>query len=82
MNSFSDIRWKENQKIVPYIGGGLGFGIVDSSIQYFPDNGVATAPTFAVEDEDTGFATVSTIGVTLNATEQFDVYTEARYFKT
>lgn len=82
VNSYSDIRWKENQKIVPYIGGGLGFGIVDSNIQYFPDNGVATSPTFAVEDDDTGFATVSTIGVTLNATEKFDIYTEARYFKT
>lgn len=82
INSYSDIRWKENQKIVPYIGGGLGVGVIDSDIRYFPNNGVATAPTFAVQGEDTGFATVSTAGVTLNASEKFDIYTEARYFKT
>jgi len=78
----SDIRWTENQKIVPYIGGGIGLGIVDSDIQYFPNNGAFTAPSFAVQGQDTGFATVSTAGVTLNATEKFDIYAEGRYFKT
>lgn len=82
LNSYSDIRWKEDQKVVPYIGGGLGFGVVNSDIRYFPNNGIATAPTFAVQGEDTGFATVSAVGVTLNASEKFDVFTEARYFKT
>ena len=82
INSFSDIRWKDNQKIVPYIGGGLGIGIIDNDIRYFPNNGVATAPTFAVNGEDTGFTTVSTIGVTLNASDKFDIFTEARYLKT
>jgi len=35
INSFNEIRWKENQRIVPYLGGGLGLGIIDSDIQYF-----------------------------------------------
>ncbi len=82
INSYSDIRWKENQKIVPYLGGGLGLGVIDSNVTYFPNNGVATAPTFAVNGQDTGITTVSTIGVTLNASDAFDVYAEARYLKT
>lgn len=82
LNSYNDIRWKDNQRVVPYIGGGIGFGVVDTDVQYFPDNGVATVPTFAVRGEDTGFATVSAAGVTLNATDTFDIYVEGRYFKT
>lgn len=82
INSYNDIRWKDDQKIVPYFGGGFGFGVVDSDIRYFPNNGTLTAPNFAAQGEDTGFATVSTVGVTLNASEKFDIYTEARYFKT
>ncbi|WP_427450195.1 hypothetical protein [Litorimonas sp. WD9-15] len=82
INSYNDIRWKDNQRVVPYIGGGIGLGVVDSDIQYFPNNGVATAPTFAAQGQDTGFATVSAAGVTLNATEKFDVFVEGRYFKT
>ena len=82
LNSYNDIRWKADQRIVPYFGGGIGFGIVDSNINYFPNNGVATAPTFAAQGKDTGFATVSAAGMTLNATDKFDVYVEGRYFKT
>jgi len=82
INSYSDIRWTENQKIVPYFGGGIGLGIVESDVVYFPNNGIATSPTFAVRGQDTGFATVSAAGVTLNASEKFDLYVEGRYFKT
>jgi len=82
INSFNEIRWTENQTIVPYFGGGFGLGIIDTDIQYFPNNGAFTAPNFAVQGQDTAFATASTIGVTLNATEKFDVFTEAKYLKT
>ena len=82
INSFNEIRWKDNQRIVPYLGGGIGVGITDSDIQYFPNNTAFTAPNFAVQGEDTAFATVSTLGVTLNTTEKFDVFTEACYLKT
>lgn len=82
INSYSDIRWKADQKIVPYLGGGFGLGVVDTDIRYFPNNGTTTTPNFAVLGEETGFATFSTVGVTLKATEKFDIYTEARYFKT
>jgi len=78
INNNSDIIWRDGQRIIPYFGGGIGVATVDSNIQYFP--GTATAPTFAVQGEDTGLATVSTLGVTYKATEQFDVFTEARYY--
>ena len=82
INSFNEIRWKEKQKVVPYFGGGIGLGIIDSDIQYFPNNTAFTAPNFGVQEQDTAFATVSTLGVTLNASEKFDIFTEARYLKT
>lgn len=82
INNSSDIIWSENQRIVPYFGGGIGIGDFDTDIQYFPNNGTVTAPTFAVQDSDSGFATVSTLGATFKATERFDVYVEGRYLKT
>ncbi len=82
LNNSSDIIWSEDQKIVPYFGGGIGIADYNTDIQYFPNNGVATAPNFAVQDSDSGFATVSTIGATYKANEKFDVYVEGRYIKT
>jgi len=82
INNASDIIWSDDQRIVPYFGGGIGIGDFDTNIQYFPNNGVATAPTFAVQDSDSGFATISTLGATFKATDQFDVYVEGRYLKT
>ena len=80
INNNSDWQWRDDQKIVPYFGGGIGVAKVDSEIQYF--GGAATAPTFAVQGDDIGLATVSTLGLTFKANEAFDVYTEARYLKT
>lgn len=81
-NSFTEIIWSENQAIIPYIGGGIGVGIIDNNILYFPNNGVATAPTFAVEGSDTGLATHTTIGVTVPVNEQLEFYGEGRYLLT
>jgi len=82
INNSSDIIWDDNQRIVPYFGGGIGIADYNSDIQYFPNNGVATAPTFAVQNSDSGFATVSTLGATFKANEKFDLYVEGRYLKT
>ena len=82
-NNFTDIRWSENQRFVPYIGGGLGIGIVDTNVEYFPVGApFAPAPAFALTGEDTGFATHTTIGLTFEATENYEIYTEARYLTT
>ncbi|MEP1231353.1 MAG: hypothetical protein ABJG88_11810 [Litorimonas sp.] len=81
INNVSDFQWTDNQRVIPYFGGGIGVATVDTDIQYFPNNGVATAPTFAAQGDDTAFATVSNIGLTFKATDKFDIYTEARYYK-
>jgi len=80
-NNYSDIIWKENQRIVPYFGGGIGAGVVDSGILYFPNNGTATEPTFGVIGEDTGLATITALGVTAKISDRIDLYTEGRYYK-
>ena len=82
LNNASDIIWEENQRIVPYFGGGIGIADYSTNIEYFPNNGVATAPTFAVRNSDSGFATVSKLGATFKATDRFDLYVEGRYLKT
>ena len=82
INNASHIIWSENQRIVPYFGGGIGIADFNSDIQYFPNNGQFTAPNFAVQDSDSGLATVTTLGATLKAAERFDLYVEGRYLKT
>ncbi len=81
INNKSDIQWAEDQRIIPYFGGGLGLASVNTDVQYFPNNGVATTATFALEGDETVFATVSNIGVTFKTNSNIDVYTEARYYK-
>ena len=81
INNNSDIIWDENQRIVPSIGGGIGVADVDTNILYFPNNGVFTAPTFGVIGSETALVTTGTLGLTYKATQQVDVYTEARYYK-
>lgn len=82
-NNFTDIRWTDNQFIVPYFGGGLGIAIVDTNAQYFPPAApFAPAPAFGVSGNDVGFATHTTIGVSFAANDRFEIYTEGRYLKT
>ena len=50
----SEIHWTDDQKFIPYAGGSIGIADVDANINYFPNNGVATAPTFEVSGSDTG----------------------------
>lgn len=78
-NYNNDIIFSDNQNITPYFGGGLGIGIVDSDIVYFPNNGVATTPTFGVFGSSTDFATNSRIGLKARLNERLDVFIEGRY---
>lgn len=83
LNNFTDIRWKDNQVIVPYFGGGLGVGIIDTNVEYFGVGApFAPEPAFLLQGEDTGFATHTTVGVSFAANDFFEVYSEARYLKT
>lgn len=78
-NYNSDIIFSENQKITPYFGGGLGIGIVDSNIVYFPNNGVATAATFGIFGSSTQFSTNNRIGLKAKLSDSFDIFAEGRY---
>ncbi|MEO0983857.1 MAG: hypothetical protein AAFX03_14530 [Pseudomonadota bacterium] len=79
LNNYSDIRWSDTQTVVPYIGGGIGVGIVDSDVQYFPPS--AAGPVFAVQGDSTGFAGTIAGGLTWELSEQLDVYAEGRYYR-
>jgi len=83
LNNFTDIRWTDNQVIVPYIGGGIGIAIIDTDVQYFPGTVEGSPPAFALEESsDIGLATHTTLGVSFAANDTFEVYTEGRYLNT
>ena len=73
INNSSEFVWKENQQLVPYFGGGIGIADYDTDISDGIDS---------VGSSDTGFATLSTIGLNYKTTSQFDVYIEGRYLRT
>ncbi len=79
LNSYTEYRPEDDARVVPYVGGGIGFAQVESDIVYFPDNGVATSPTFGVFADDTVLTTHMTGGLTIRANDAFDVFAEARY---
>ena len=78
-NYNNDIIISKKQPITPYIGGGIGIGIVDANIVYFPNNGIATAPTFGVFGTSTDFVTNSRIGLKAKISDSLDVFAEGRY---
>ncbi len=79
INYQSDIRWSDKQTIIPFLGGGIGIADVEANATYFPNNGIATAPTFAVRDSDTALSLQSNAGVTFVINENFDLNTRVRY---
>lgn len=79
LNNYSDIRWSDTQTVVPYVGGGLGVGQVDSNIRYA--GGGALMPTFAVVGDDSGLAGTIAAGLTYETSDTFEIYSEARYYR-
>ena len=79
LNNYSDIRFSEDQRFVPYIGGGLGVAVVNSNVGYFPAS--ATANTFGVLGEDTAFAGHVAVGASYELNSNLELYSEGRYFR-
>lgn len=79
VNYQSDIRWSNDQRVIPFLGGGVGIADVNANATYFPNNGIATAPTFAVRDNDTALYLQSNAGVTFVINDNFDLNTRVRY---
>ena len=78
INYQSDIRWSDDQKVIPFIGGGIGIADIEANARYFPNNG-ATAPTFAVTGDDTALSLHSNAGLTFVINDNFDLNTRVRY---
>lgn len=78
VNYQSDIRWSNTQRVIPFLGGGIGVADVNANAQYFPNNGAA-APTFAVTGGDTALSLHSNAGVTFVLNDNFDLNTRVRY---
>lgn len=83
LNNAAEIRWKDNQVLIPYIGGGLGIGVVETDIEYFPTGApFAPEPAFRLEGDSTGFASHTTIGLNFAINNNFEIYTQGRYLRT
>lgn len=78
INYQSDIRWSNDQRVIPFLGGGIGIADVRANARYFPNNGAA-APTFAVTGDDTALSLHSNAGVTFVINDNFDLNTRVRY---
>ncbi|MEO1044112.1 MAG: P44/Msp2 family outer membrane protein [Pseudomonadota bacterium] len=78
---YNDIVISENQKLFPYFGSSIGIAVVDANVLYFPDNGVATAPTFGVFGEETAFVSRSTVGLRYDFSDNIGLFLEGRYTK-
>lgn len=79
INNYSDIIWRDDQTIVPFVGGGLGFANVETNILYA--GGGATSPNFAARGDDTGLAGTFAAGLTWLTGSDWEVYGEARYYQ-
>lgn len=77
VNYQSDLVWSDNQKVIPFIGGGIGIADVDADVLYFP--GTATAPTFGATGSNTAFTLQSNVGVRFELSETISVDARARY---
>lgn len=77
LNYQGDLVFSENQRVIPFLGSGIGIADVESNVRYFP--GTATAPTFGVIESGTAFTYFSNIGVRFDVTDKISLDVRARY---
>lgn len=82
LNYRSELRLKEKQTVVPFWGGGIGIADVSSNVTYFPNNGTANAPTFAVQGSDTALVLHSNVGASIRLNDNIDLEGRVRYQRT
>lgn len=81
LNNYSDIKWSQNQRVIPYVGGGFGVALVRSDVGYFPASATTAGNTFAVVGEDTAFASHIAAGLSAPFGGGGEIYVEGRYTK-
>lgn len=77
INYQGDLVFDKDQAVTPFFGGGLGIADVESDIRYFP--AAASAPTFAVSDDDTAFTYHFDAGLRYDLTDSLGIDARVRY---
>lgn len=77
LNYQSDFILSENQRVTPFLGGGIGIADVDANIRYFPAS--ATSPTFGVVSSDTGLILQSNAGLRFDLSDRIAIDGRVRY---
>ena len=78
VNSYSDIRFSDRQRLVPYFGGGIGVAFLDFEARQ--TLGAASPALFAAADE-TVLAGHAAVGVTYEMSDRLELYGEGRYYR-
>lgn len=78
LTNYSDIIWSDDQRVVPFIGGGIGVSSIDADITYTGNQTAGAPATFAVRGEDEAFTSTFGAGLTYRASDSFELYGEAR----
>lgn len=79
INNYSDIIWRDDQTVIPFVGGGLGIANVDANILYA--GGGSPTPNFVATGDDSGLAGTFAAGLTWLTGSPWEVYGEARYYQ-
>lgn len=77
LNYQGDFIFSEDQKLIPFLGGGIGIADIDSDIQYFPAS--ASAPIFGVIEDDSAFVYQFDAGVRFELSDAISLDARARY---
>jgi opacity protein-like surface antigen len=77
-NSYSELRFNDSQRLVPYIGGGIGAAFLDVDIDRV---GGSLADSRLAGTDDTEFVGHVAAGVTYELSRHAEIYSEGRYFR-
>ncbi|HBK93272.1 MAG TPA: hypothetical protein DDZ68_16545 [Parvularcula sp.] len=78
LNSYLDLRFSDRQRLVPYIGGGVGAAFLDfEARQSFG----SAAPIPIGFSDQTVFAGHAAVGATYELTDRLELFGEGRYFR-
>lgn len=78
VNSYADLRFSDNQRLVPYIGGGAGAAFLDFNARQSFNGG---APSLIASSDDTVFAGHAAVGATYELSDRLELFGEGRYFR-
>lgn len=78
LNSYADLRFSDNQRLVPYVGGGAGAAFLDFDARQSFSGG---SPTPIATADDTVFAGHAAVGATYEFSDRLELFGEGRYFR-